>query len=257
MNDKLMFNFTLGKKCNLRCKFCYNKTSSYVELTLNDVLHGYSQIKDLDCALSFIGGEPLVYGWFRACLNMPKPKEVFTNGVLLDETFLRYRDVLWIVSPHTEELRRKGIELDYYIAKLRKLQGLGMRIELSIIGTDPEVVKLVETSGLRCHVVLEYDEKRQLHGVDNVIKYGPRYLYKGKEITVTEALTKAYTGCRIAFFEYDMKFRKFVHECKRIPFSTEFYESLVADGLSCNAGECWLDCYTSACNKNELIVTRA
>lgn len=86
---------TLTNKCNLNCKYCYQKQYSQ-----KDKLSGEDWFKIIDEAknlkakkICFVGGEPILYNEFwkvldYAYLNDFKIK-IFTNGVILDGSIVK------------------------------------------------------------------------------------------------------------------------------------------------------------------------
>lgn len=249
-----IFGFTIGSKCNLKCKFCYNKLMKPTELSINDILAGYNQIKDLDCTLSFIGGEPLIYKWIHAALMLPKPKIVFTNGILLDSSYLKYKNIKWNVSPHTEELSRCGISFDEYMQNLYKLADAGMHIHLVLLATDSKALSLVNQKRLAFSVVSEFDANHNLYGLDIVNRYSPSYIYENRQITLEEAFTKKYVGCRCLDFEYDAATKTFRHSCTNERFTKSLMFKIKHTGITCDAGKCWLDCWVNNWPKDNLVI---
>lgn len=255
--DKPIFGFTLTSACNLKCSFCYNKFCRITALSLADVIKGYSSIKHLDCTLSFIGGEPLLLPWFEACLRLPKPMLVYTNGVLLDEHYTKFRNAHFMVSPHTAAMREKGIDVDEYFQKLRRLRQMGINISLVIVSTDEVALRyamrLKDT--IDFDVVVEFNQNHDFKGLDTVNEYGPQYLYNGNVITLDQAVALPYTGCRSLDFEYSAETHQFMHSCTNEPLSDVLIDYIRQHGIDCEAGRCWLDCWLRY-PKNELNVIR-
>lgn len=247
------FNFTITHACNLKCSFCYNKFETQTSLSLKDIIKGYSIIKHLDCTLSFIGGEPLILPWFTSCLNIPKPILVYTNGVHLDEQYAKYNNVTWMVSPHTDAMIDKNINIDEYFAKLPRLVDLGMDIKIVVLSTDHMTLNWVANNDVSFGVVCEFDRDRNLKGLDVFNTVGPLYYYNDVLVTVDQATRLPYSGCRCLDFEYNKTIHQFEHSCTGQKFSNDYIQDIISNGINCIAGKCWLDCWLKY-PKNELKV---
>jgi uncharacterized protein len=104
--DDLNVRLKLTNACNLRCKYCFQKSDGYQSLNLTlDLLDHFCKITLAHykrIRIIFHGGEPLLVGlnFFTKCVDLIKKNSrlfdtdvkmsVQTNGVLLNEEFISY-----------------------------------------------------------------------------------------------------------------------------------------------------------------------
>ena len=97
------YTFHLTEKCNLNCKYCYEKNKGTLELSFNDI----KNIMDIEvknksktCGITFFGGEPLlkkdlIYETINYAKKLEKENNIkflysiTTNGTLIDDEFIR------------------------------------------------------------------------------------------------------------------------------------------------------------------------
>ena len=100
------------KKCNLRCSFCYEDSSSncHEKITVKDFLHIRNELIEAGIKqIQFIGGEPLLLKenlkeMISLCKENFSHIEIFTNGTLIDEKwckFFKKFNILIALSVHS------------------------------------------------------------------------------------------------------------------------------------------------------------
>lgn len=98
-------NYTLylTEKCNLNCKYCFEKQKGEKELTFEDVktiMDREAELGSKNCILTLFGGEPLlkkdlIFDIVNYAKKLEKENKIrfkysiTTNGTLIDEAFLK------------------------------------------------------------------------------------------------------------------------------------------------------------------------
>lgn len=93
----------LTTNCNMNCSYCYNKKNNYstemdFEISRKAIELAISKTTDSEISVTFVGGEPLlkmtmIRDIVEFCKNIKSHVFLFsilTNGLLLDEEFLRF-----------------------------------------------------------------------------------------------------------------------------------------------------------------------
>ena len=97
------YTFHLTEKCNLNCKYCYEKNKGTLELTFDDIKNIMDievKNKSKSCVITFFGGEPLIkkdliYETINYAKKLEKENDIkflysiTTNGTLIDDEFIK------------------------------------------------------------------------------------------------------------------------------------------------------------------------
>lgn len=179
---------SIVRACNLKCTGCYDKakqegslpdgqgcSNTPVELDENTWARVFGEARDI--GVSFIllaGGEPLLKeAVIRECIHFPEIVfPVFTNGLLINETWLNYfaeaRNIVPVISIEgdealTDERRGAGVysKLMQNLSLLKKRKILfGSSITLTSSNYDcvlsEEYIRFLVDSGSRVFFFIEY-----------------------------------------------------------------------------------------------------
>lgn len=135
--------------CNLSCKHCYaEETTIKKELSLQQIKHVIDQLYAMNVMyLTFTGGEVLVRPDFKDILDYAVEKgfviEIFSNGTLLDDSFILYLSSRYIKCFHCSLYSHipkvhdsiTGVKgsFDKTVTALKKLHQSGISINIKTV----------------------------------------------------------------------------------------------------------------------------
>ncbi len=163
------------RRCNLRCKHCYlTDYSGKDEFTTEELLDLIKQAAELGVSsFDVTGGEPLVRKDIKSILTAIYQNgmygKLYTNGMLLDDDFIRFLQDLNIeavkisldgVRPQThDEFRRAKNGYARTVPNIKKLRDLGIPVEVGTVitsanvGEAPELIEFIKNDlGVRYNI---------------------------------------------------------------------------------------------------------
>lgn len=198
----LYVGFKITENCNQRCRHCWAGKNAIAHHSLDEIKVALEKIKLLNpYHVTITGGEPLVHDNWLEILRFAKNNfpviELFTNGVLLNEEYIRSLSEFMDESDYiqisldglreTYQNQRGSDDFDTVIDNITYIiqYGINIRVNMTITHYNlPEMIEvyeLVKALGVTSFSVSPVYPLRRGKRLVPLVDY-ERYLYLGKKM---------------------------------------------------------------------------